>query len=91
MRDQDRCWWRTTTPEDAMLLDAKDAAIREAIDKAIAKVKVKDKRVKVRCWRLRNREGLFVREIAKITRAACSKGIWFCNGNQQQAARLVRL
>ena len=55
------------TPYDRFAADQKGEAITKAIDKALLEIKIKDKRIKMRCWRLRNREGMLTREIAKVT------------------------
>ena len=55
------------TPHDGLMIDLKGAQIGEAIDKALPKVHIKGKCIKMRCWRMRNKKGMLTREIAKAT------------------------
>lgn len=61
------------TPYDRLIADEKGERITRAIDKALQKVKIKNKRIKMRCWRLRNKKGMLTREIAKATGLSAQK------------------
>lgn len=55
----------TTTAHDELMAELKGETITEAIEIALWKVQIKDKRRKLRIWRMRHRRGMLAREIAE--------------------------